>query len=76
MDLAVNITYLLVEMRHDFWPKTIVEEEPAGEVGKPLNMGERASLAAWLFTFKGKYEIVGKLEGFDPKTTSMKSLGS
>jgi membrane-associated progesterone receptor component len=63
-----NVTRLLA--------KTIVVEEPAGEVGKPLNMGERASLAAWVFTFKGKYEIVGKLEGFDPKTTSMKSLGS
>jgi membrane-associated progesterone receptor component len=56
--------------------KTIVEEESPKEATKPLNMGERASLAAWLFTLKGKYEIVGKLEGFDPKTTSMKIMGS
>ena len=59
-----------------FLAKTIVEEEPPEEATKPLTMAERAALAAWIFTFKGKYEVVGKLEGFDPKTTSMKSLGS
>jgi hypothetical protein len=36
-----------------------------------LNIGERAYLATWIYTFKGKYDIVGKLEGFDPKTTTM-----
>ena len=59
-----------------FLAKTIVEEETPEEAAKPLTMAERAALAAWIFTFKGKYEVVGKLEGFDPKTTSMKSLGS
>lgn len=59
-----------------FLAKTIVEEETPEEAAKPLTMAERAALAAWMFTFKGKYEIVGKLDGFDPKTTSMKSLGS
>jgi len=56
--------------------KTIVEEETPKEAAKPLTMAERAALAAWVFTFKGKYEIVGSLEGFDPATTSMKSLGT
>ena len=59
-----------------FLAKTIVEEETPDEAVKPLTMAERAALAAWIFTFKGKYDVVGKLEGFDPKTTSMKSLGS
>lgn len=59
-----------------FLAKTIVEEETPDESVKPLTMAERAALAAWIFTFKGKYDVVGKLEGFDPKTTSMKSLGS
>lgn len=59
-----------------FLAKTIVEEETPDEAIKPLTMAERAALAAWIFTFKGKYEVVGKLQGFDPKTTSMKSLGS
>ncbi len=58
-----------------FLAKTIVEEETPEEAAKPLTMADRAALAGWVFTFKGKYEIVGKLEGFDPKTTSMKSLG-
>jgi len=57
-----------------FLAKTIVEEESPEEAAKPLTMGERASLAGWMFTIKGKYEVVGKLEGFDPDTTSMKVL--
>ena len=52
--------------------KTITEEETEEERAKPLTMGERAALAGWMFTLKSKYEIVGKLEGFDPSTTSMK----
>ena len=56
--------------------RTIVEEETPEDAAKPLNMGERAALAGWMFTIKNKYEVVGKLEGFDPNTTSMKSLGS
>ena len=57
-----------------FLAKTIVEEETAEAAAKPLTMGERAALAGWMFTFKNKYEVVGKLKGFDPSTTSMKSL--
>ena len=51
--------------------RTKVEEESEEEAKQPLNMAERAALAGWIFTFKGKYEIVGKLEGFDSKTTAM-----
>ena len=49
----------------------MTEEEPEDEARKPLNIAERATLAGWIFTFKGKYDIVGKLEGFDPTTTAM-----
>lgn len=48
-----------------------LEEETEDELKRPLNIGERAYLATWMYTFKGKYDIVGKLEGFDPKTTAM-----
>lgn len=51
--------------------RTKVEEETEEEASKPLSIGERAALAGWIFTFKGKYDIVGKLEGFDSATTSM-----
>lgn len=57
-----------------FLAKTSVEEETPEQEAKPLNMAERAALAGWMFTIKNKYEVVGKLEGFDPSTTSMKSL--
>lgn len=53
--------------------KTIVEEETPEMAAKPLNLAERAALAGWMFTFKNKYEVVGKLKSFDPSTTSMKS---
>mmetsp|Transcript_11871 Transcript_11871/g.34037 ORF Transcript_11871/g.34037 Transcript_11871/m.34037 type:complete len:265 (-) Transcript_11871:643-1437(-) len=48
-----------------------LEEETPEEAAKPLNMAERAFLATWIYTFKGKYDVVGKLEGFDPKSTAM-----
>ena len=48
-----------------------LEEESEEELKKPLNVAERAFLATWMYTFKGKYDIVGKLEGFDPKSTAM-----
>ena len=57
-----------------FLAKTIVEEETPEAAATPLTMGERAALAGWMFTFRNKYEVVGKLKGFDPSTTSMKSL--
>jgi membrane-associated progesterone receptor component len=51
--------------------KTQVEEETSEELKVPLNIGQKAALAGWMYTFKNKYEIVGRLEGFDPKSTSM-----
>jgi len=48
-----------------------VEEESEEDSKRPLNIAERAFLAGWIYTFKGKYDIVGKLEGFDPETTAM-----
>lgn len=51
-----------------------LEEETEEERSKPLTLAERAALQGWMWTFKGKYEIVGELEGFDPKTTSTKLL--
>ena len=52
--------------------KTKVDEETAFELTQKLNIAERAALAAWIYTFKSKgYDIVGKLQDFDPSTTSM-----
>ena len=48
-----------------------LEEETEEELQKPLSIADRAFLATWIYTFKGKYDIVGKLEGFDPKSTAM-----
>jgi membrane-associated progesterone receptor component len=53
--------------------RTMVEEETEQDAVKPLTMAERAALAGWMWTFKGKYEVVGKLEGFDESTSSMNS---
>jgi hypothetical protein len=36
-----------------------------------LNIGHRAALEGWLWTFKNKYDIVGQLEGYDPKDIAM-----
>jgi membrane-associated progesterone receptor component len=52
--------------------RTLTEEETVDDAKRPLTMSERAALAAWMWTFKNKYEVVGKLEGFDERTTSMK----
>lgn len=51
--------------------KTMVEEETPEERAIPLTMGERAALAGWMWTFKSKYEIVGRLENYNPQDTSM-----
>lgn len=48
-----------------------LEEETEEEAKKTLNMAERAFLATWMYTFKGKYDIVGKLEEFNPQSTAM-----
>ena len=41
--------------------KNSVEEETEAERAVPLNIAERASLGAWLFSFKNKYDLVGRL---------------
>lgn len=53
--------------------KQKLEEETEGEKAEPLTLAERATLAGWVLTFK-KYEVVGKLEGHDPSTTSIEAL--
>jgi hypothetical protein len=37
-------------------------------------MAERATLKGWLWTFDGKYEVVGKLKGFDEESTSTRTV--
>lgn len=54
--------------------KTMVEEETEEQLAKPLNMAERAALQGWMWTFDSKYEVVGKLEDFDPKSTSTRAI--
>ena len=51
--------------------KSKLEEETPEEALVSLNIGERAALATWVYTFKSKYDVVGKLEGFDPGTTAL-----
>lgn len=51
-----------------------LEEETDEERKKPLNMAERATLQGWMWTFESKYEVVGKLDGFDPKSTSTRAI--
>lgn len=50
--------------------KTKLEEETEEEKKIKLSIADRAALQGWIYTFKTKYEIVGKLEGFDPATTT------
>mmetsp|Transcript_26899 Transcript_26899/g.31294 ORF Transcript_26899/g.31294 Transcript_26899/m.31294 type:complete len:227 (+) Transcript_26899:245-925(+) len=54
--------------------KTKVEEESEEEKKNELNMAERAALQGWIFTIKSKYEYIGKLEGFDPSSTSTRIM--
>ena len=44
-----------------FLAKNSVEEETGEERSVPLNVAERAALSAWTFSFKNKYDTVGKL---------------
>ena len=37
----------------------------------PLNIAERANLEVWYFTIKNKYEKVGELEGYDPRSADL-----
>lgn len=50
--------------------KSKLEEETEEEASKPLNVGERAALAGWIWTFS-KYDKVGRLDGFDASTTAL-----
>lgn len=51
--------------------KSKLEEETSEEATVPLNIAERATLAGWIYTFKGKYDIVGRLEGYNPKDSEL-----
>jgi len=51
-----------------------LEEETEDERAKPLNMAERAALQGWMWTFQTKYEVVGEIDGFDPKSTSTRAI--
>eukprot|EP00546_Thalassionema_frauenfeldii_P008830 CAMPEP_0178910340 /NCGR_PEP_ID=MMETSP0786-20121207/9043_1 /TAXON_ID=186022 /ORGANISM="Thalassionema frauenfeldii, Strain CCMP 1798" /LENGTH=209 /DNA_ID=CAMNT_0020582581 /DNA_START=96 /DNA_END=721 /DNA_ORIENTATION=+ len=46
------------------------EEEDEESLKKPLTVAERATLQGYVYTFREKYEPVGKLKGFDPKDTA------
>jgi|EP00979_Chaetoceros_neogracilis_P010995 membrane-associated progesterone receptor component len=54
--------------------KSKLEEETEEEKAQKLNMAERATLKGWLWTFDGKYEVVGKLKGFDEESTSTRTV--
>ncbi|KAL7461895.1 hypothetical protein ACHAXS_002308 [Conticribra weissflogii] len=54
-----------------FLAKNRLEEETEEERRVDLNIAERASLETWYWIIKNKYDIVGKLAGYDPKTTEM-----
>jgi hypothetical protein len=45
--------------------KTKLEEETEEEKKKPLNIAEKAALEGWFWTMKNKYDVVGRLEGYD-----------
>ena len=46
-----------------FLAKNSLEVESEEDAMKPLNIAEKATLEGWYWIFKGKYEVVGKLEG-------------
>ena len=50
---------------------SLVEEHDENDKFISLNIAEKANLEAWYWTLKNKYECVGKLEGYDPKSTEM-----
>eukprot|EP00804_Cyclotella_cryptica_P016994 CCRYP_001915-RA/>CCRYP_001915-RA protein AED:0.36 eAED:0.36 QI:0/0/0/1/1/1/2/0/213 len=54
-----------------FLAKNRLEEESEDELKVELNIAERANLEAWYWTIKNKYELVGRLEGYDSKSTEM-----
>ena len=54
-----------------FLAKNSLVEESIEEKDVPLNIAERASLESWYWIIRNKYDLVGQLEGYDPKTTEM-----
>jgi hypothetical protein len=48
-----------------------LEEETEMERKVELNIAERANLEVWYWTMKNKYQFVGNLAGYDPKSTEM-----
>lgn len=54
-----------------FLAKNRLEEETEDEKKIELNIAERANLEVWFYTIKNKYQFVGKLRGYDPKSTEM-----
>ena len=54
-----------------FLAKNSLVEESVEEKDVPLNIAERASLESWYWIIRNKYDLVGQLEGYDPKTTEM-----
>jgi membrane-associated progesterone receptor component len=47
------------------------EDEDEESLSKPLTMSERATLEAYIWKFKEKYDFVGILAEFDPRDISM-----
>lgn len=54
-----------------FLAKNKLEEESDSEKSIELNIGERANLEAWYWTIKNKYQFVGTLQEYDPKSTEL-----
>ena len=54
-----------------FLAKNRLEEETEDEKKVELNIAERANLEVWFWTIKNKYQFVGNLSGYDPKSTEM-----
>ena len=54
-----------------FLAKNKLEEETEEERKIELNIAERANLEVWYWTIKNKYQYVGNLSGYDPKSTEM-----
>jgi len=54
-----------------FLAKNSLVEESNEEKDVPLNIAERASLESWYWIIRNKYDLVGQLEGYDPKSTEM-----
>lgn len=54
-----------------FLAKNRLDLETEQERQVELNIAERANLEVWYWTIKNKYQFVGNLAGYDPKSTEM-----